>query len=95
MVCQQKCLVQEAQVELEAAVVSISLPHNQHHTCVASFAVGSPARVDLAAGLVKPVPTVLLGELLPSAFLLHAVGATILVHPSHQPKHPRFQPCSS
>ena len=61
--------VQEASVELEAAVVRISLPHTQHQVCVASFAVGSPCRVDFAAGQSKPVPTVLLGG--PTPHLMH------------------------
>ncbi|KAK9848563.1 hypothetical protein WJX84_010201 [Apatococcus fuscideae] len=57
----------EATMKLEAAVVSISMHESQPHICVASFAVGSPSRIDFAANHVRPVPTVLLdGEAKPS-----------------------------
>ena len=49
-------------MQLDAAVVSISLHHAQPQICVASFAVGSPSRVDFTTKNARAVPTVLLGE---------------------------------
>ncbi|KAK9820894.1 hypothetical protein WJX74_003022 [Apatococcus lobatus] len=50
----------DATVSLDAAVVSISVHHIQPHVCVASFAVGSPSRIDFTTKSVRAVPTVLL-----------------------------------
>ena len=57
-----ECL-QDATVQLDAAVVSISLHHTEPSICVASFAVGSPSRIDFTTKNIRAVPTVLLGGL--------------------------------